>query len=386
MILMTVVVLATAISGARAQETEKARPSVEAIREYQQLAREVQELFRQKKYEEVLEKCRRMSELIPDEAIPYYNRACAQALLGKTEEALKSLATSVEKGFDEPAHMKKDEDLAGLRSDKRFDELVEKARENEKKPAGRYEPGIEVPGVKTVEDFPEGGLRYRLRMSPTATKEKPNRLIVWLHPAGGSMNNIIEVLTPRFLNKNFALLVFTQKNFRYWRGADAKRLMEGTLPAVAKIEGIDAGKPILMGYSAGGQQALQLWENDPDKFAGLILDAAYPVRRTGPRSFAPIKLPEAEALKRVPLFVLVGENDGGARFWERLEPVWQRAGVPLTVHYVPDMGHTWLFGKFQLAALDAWLSDVAAGKIPRPPAAEPDDNDPNAKPQPPEFR
>ena len=379
-------VLALASSPLGAQEVEKPGPSVETIREYQQLAREVQELFREKKYEGVLQKCRRMTELIPDEPIPYYNLACAQALLGKTEEAFKSLGTSVERGFDEPTHMKKDEDLAGLRADKRFAELVEKARENEKKGAGRYEPGIEIPDVKTVEDFPEGGLRFRLRMSGDATKDKPNRLIVWLHPAGHSMNRIVETLAPRFLNKNFALLVFTQKNFRYWRAADAKRLMERTLPALAKIEGIDAKKPILFGYSAGGQQALYLWKSHPDKFGGLILDAAYPVRRTGPRSFAPIKLPEHEAAKRVPLFALVGEKDGGARFWRQLEPVWQRAGIPLTVHYVPDKGHTWLFGKFQLAALDAWLSDVAAGKIPRPPIAEPEDNDPNAKPEPPEFR
>ena len=48
-----------------------------------------------------------------------------------------------------------------------------------------YRPGKEIAGVKTGEDFPEGGLRYRLRMDPEATAEKPNKLIVWLHPSGG---------------------------------------------------------------------------------------------------------------------------------------------------------------------------------------------------------
>ena len=369
-----------------AQDQAPHQIPAEVLQEYNALAREVQKLFAAKKHEEVLPKCRRMTELIPSQPTPWYNLACGQALLGRTEDALKSLATAVEKGFGDPAHMKKDPDLKTLRADKRFDDLVEKARKNEKDALGKYEPGVEVAGVKTVEDAPEGGLRYRLRMGPDATAEKPNRLIVWMHPAGGSMNNVIEPLSVRFLKKNFALLVFTQKNFRYWTGADAERVMKHTLPAVAKVEGISVEKPILMGYSAGGQAALQLWQKGAGRFGGLVLDAAYPVRPTGPGSYAPMALPEDDAVKRVPIFVLVGGNDGGARFWEQLEPVWKKAGVPLTIHYIPGRGHTWLFGAFQLAALDAWLSDVAAGKLPRTPIVEREPDDPDAKPEPPEFR
>ncbi|HUW58954.1 MAG TPA: hypothetical protein VMZ92_20115, partial [Planctomycetota bacterium] len=357
-------------SWASAQEPAPPRISQETMREFNLLAREVQQLFADKKHEAVLPKCRRMIELIPSQPNPHYNLACALALLGKTEEALESLAAAVEKGFNDPAHIKADDDLASLRQDKRFTELVEKARENEKK-ASPYEPGLDLPGVRTVEDFPEGGLRFRLRMSPEATVEKPNRLIVWLHPAGGSMNNLVEPLSVRFLRKNFALVCFTQKNFRYWTGADIDRLMKHTLPAVRKIEGIDAEKPVLMGYSAGGQAALQLWQKDAGRFGGLVLDAAYPVMRSGPTQYAPLPLPEGEAVKQVPMFVLVGEDDGGARFWAQIEPVWRKAGVPLTIDYVPGRGHTWLFGNFQLAALDAWLADVAAGKVPRPPEPGP---------------
>ena len=70
---------------------------------------------------------------------------------------------------------------------------------------------------------------------------------------------------------------------------------------------------------------------DAPSRGGLVLDAAYPVKRTGPRSYAPIELPKDEAVRRVPLFVLVGEYDGGARFWSQLEPVWRKAGVPFII-------------------------------------------------------
>jgi predicted esterase len=356
------------------------------------LQQEVTQLFTDKKYEDVIPKCDEMSKLFPEEPSTYYNKACALARLGRAEDAFQQLAVSVEKGFGAPAHMQRDEDLESLRKDKRFDELVEKARENERKMDGEPEAGAEMQGVKTVEDLPEGGLRYRLRMSPNATKEKPNRLIVWLHPSGGSMNRVVEALAPRFIEKGFALAVMTQKTWAGWNDRDAQRLLNVTLPALAKVEGLDARKPLLLGYSAGGQVALLLWQQDPARWGGVILDAAYPVIIAAPTQITPMKIPEVDAVKQVPIFVLVGEQDGGANTWRQAAPRWRKAGIPVRVDYVADMGHTWLFGKFQLAALDAWLADVAAGKTPEVPEDKPVGNKPAAvpenpdqKPQPPEF-
>jgi len=378
----------------RAQDADALRERLQTLQKFAQLGREAGQLLEAKKYEEAIAKCLEQAKVLPDQPTPYYNIACAHARLGQTEEAFKYLSTCVEKGFNDPAHMRVDPDLEGLHDDKRFDALVAKVRENEKKVGGAaYDKGVEIEGVKTVEDFPEGGLRYRLRMSPDATREKPNRLIVWLHPSGGSMNNVVEKLASRFIARNFALLVPTQKNWRAWTPADANRLVKRTLPAVAKIEGIDAEKPVLLGYSAGGQIAIGLWRAEPAKFGGLVLDAAYPIAITGPRRITILGPSKDEARKQVPVFVFVGENDRTGVIWKRVGPVWQKLGVPLRVDFVPDKGHAWLLGNFQLAALDGWLSDVAAGKIPESPpiegAAPPDDNptpDDDTKPEPPEFK
>jgi dienelactone hydrolase len=370
----------------------------EVLRDFVRLAQEVQELFPQKKYEDVILKCREMSKLLPDEPVPYYNLACAQARLARPDEAFESLNLAVDKGFRDPAHLREDEDLAALRADKRFEEVCRKARENEIKGGGAaYDKGDEIPGVKTVEDFPEGGLKFRLRMSPDASKEKPSRLIVWLHPSGGSMNGPIEQLAPRFAAKGFAMLVPTQKTWLGWTAEDLTRLVDKTLPAVGKIEGIDARKPVLMGYSAGGQAAIDLWLKGPGRFGGLIIDAAYPIVLAAPGRLDVVKIPPDEAAKQVPWLVLVGEKDGGARVWRQVEPAWRKAGVPVRVDYVPGKGHGWLFGGFQLASLDAWLSDVAAGKMPALPEIKPPPEesplkrpeppeDPNEKPEPPEFK
>jgi len=237
----------------------------EKAQKFMALGQEIGALFTQKKYDEILPKCDEQIALLPEQPEPYYNKACALARLGRTDAAFEQLNLSVEKGFAGAAHMQNDEDLESLRKDKRFEDAVAKARENEEKLDGAPEPGQAIVGVKTLEDAPDGGLRYRLRMSPTATKEKPNRLIVWLHPSGGSMNRVVEALAPRFIEKGFALVVMTQKNWAGWNDRDATRLLKVTLPALQKVEGLDSRKPILMGFSAGGQLALMLWQQDPSQ-------------------------------------------------------------------------------------------------------------------------
>ncbi|MFP4055455.1 MAG: TPR end-of-group domain-containing protein [Candidatus Brocadiia bacterium] len=334
----------------------------ERAREFIRLSAEAQEHFQARDYEQAAKTCRQMIRLMPDHPIPHYNLACALARRGKTDPALEALEMALFKGFRQPEHMQSDPDLESLRKTKRFAACVERARANARS-AGAYQPGPELEGVKTTEGQPEGGLRYRLHQAPDAGPEAPDRLVVWLHPAGGSANQVVEPLAPRLARLGFALLVPTEKDWRSWSQADMEKLVEGTLPAVAQVEGLDARRPILMGYSAGGQAALMLWRQSPGKVGGLILDAAYPVRRAA-GGFQVAPPPDDPAAKDTPVFVLAGEKDGGTKVWQKVAPAWGEAGIPLTLVVVPGKGHTWLLGSEQLERLEAWLREVKAGKTP----------------------
>ncbi|MCZ7644832.1 MAG: hypothetical protein M5U26_06045 [Planctomycetota bacterium] len=333
------------------------------------LSQEVHQAFAKQDYARAEQKCRELLALMPGHPNPHYNLACALARQGKNDEALAELGKAAEAGYNDPAHLKADEDLAALRADKRFAEIAAKARENEQQ--GSYEKGAELAGLKSIEAFPEGGLRYRLRLGNEAGAEKPHRLIVWLHPSGGSMNNVAEGLAPLFAQHGYAIVVFTQKQWMGWSSEDAEKLAK-TLPELEKVAGLDAKRPILMGYSAGGQMALSLWGADPRPYGGLVLDAAYPIDAEAYMrgQVKAMDLPKDEAIRKIPVFALVGDKDGGAQMWQKVMNDWLSAGIPLTYRTVAGKGHTWLFGPEQKKALTEWLDQVAAGKFPSDPPAQ----------------
>ena len=208
-------------------------------------------------------------------------------------------------------------------------------------------------------------------MDPAATAEKPNKLIVWLHPSGGQptgamMNDKVEAMAPMFLKHGYALVIFTQKNFAGWSDRDVKKLSV-SLKKIGKIAGIDAKKPILFGFSAGGQVALGLWKDKPGRFGGLVLDAAYPMIMS-PGGYKPMELDADHvdpAVKTVPILALVGGADPGAKSWQVVEANWKQAGVPLELILVPDKRHEWLFDKAQTERLEQWLTQLSVGKLPR---------------------
>src|SRR5437867_1087118 len=211
--------------------------------------------------------------------------------------------------------------------------------------------------ARIVEGEPEGGLAYRLIMTAGATESRPDRLVVWLHPSGGSWNELVEGLAPIFLQHRLALLLMTRKQFDGWTEPEAKQLFGRTLPEVSGISGLDARRPILMGCSGGGQLAISLWHAKPGNYSGVILDAAFPLEyKDGKQSL--MALPASD-FKGAPLFVLVGANDAVADSWRNVESKWREAGVPITIRYVKGKGHEWLFGDEEKAALQQWLGAMA---------------------------
>jgi tetratricopeptide (TPR) repeat protein len=61
----------------------------------------------------------------PEENTTLYNVACVHALLGRRDSALELLETTVRNGFGNKDWMENDPDLSGLRSDPRFESLVQ---------------------------------------------------------------------------------------------------------------------------------------------------------------------------------------------------------------------------------------------------------------------
>ncbi len=210
------------------------------------------------------------------------------------------------------------------------------------------------PGIRLHTGAPEGGLPYRLLVSEAATAARPHRLLVWLHPSGGDGLGLVEPLAAEFARRGFALLTLPRKDFSGWRGEDANRLMLKVVPAAARAPGVEARRPVLLGFSAGAQMALELASARPDAFGGLVLLAGAPRFSRGDEATPPAGI----ASSRVPLLCLVGEGDGeGPALWRRASEAWRAAGVALQARVVPGRGHEWLLAEpAERDAVLAWLA------------------------------
>jgi pimeloyl-ACP methyl ester carboxylesterase len=348
-------------------------PVVDQAQQARALWQAVSDSFASKDYTTAEQKGAELAKLLPHAAPVWYNLACAQARLGRTAAALDSLTKAVAAGFDDAQHIQEDPDLESLRGEEAFKALVKQVGDKEAATLGA--PGAPIAGVKTIERRAAKGFHYRVRISPDATAEKPQRLVVWLHPAGGAANEAAEALTLMLNQAGFALLVVKKKQYLGWSEAEGSQLL-ATLADAADIPGVDAKRPLLLGFSAGGQMALLLWVTALDRFGGLILDAAYPID-TGAMAQGKVlamSLPDSPALKQTPIYAVVGDQDGGAAIWRQLQPGWQQRGIPLTVRFVAGRRHEWLLTGAEVPPLEQWLKDVAAGQLPgapNPPAAAP---------------
>ncbi|HET8556271.1 MAG TPA: cupin domain-containing protein [Gaiellaceae bacterium] len=82
------------------------------------------EHYKQEDWESALAACHVALEKHPGNALILYNIACMQSMLGRGDEALATLAESVEKWPKFKENAQADDDFASLREDARFTELV----------------------------------------------------------------------------------------------------------------------------------------------------------------------------------------------------------------------------------------------------------------------
>jgi len=283
------------------------------------------------KYPEAAAACRMMIEIAPRAPGARFLLARVLARLGKKDEALSALERAAELGFDDPGSARTDGALAPLRDEARYRKALARISANDE---ARVERGRPIPGVRTVEGNPEGGLRFRIRMSPSARRENPQRLVIWMHPSGGSRNRTVEGLAPRFIRRGFALLVFTRKDFESWCTLDSERIGR-TLDAAAAIDGISDDRPVLLGESAGGVMALAFWRAGAEGLGGVI----------ALEGFFDFEPPGAEAARKVPLLLFIATK-GPIRGepWKQGEAEMRRAGFLLEVRAIDAVHGAWLLG------------------------------------------
>lgn len=280
---------------------------------------------------------RRSLALHPEDGTASYDLACALAHQGHREEALTALAQAQAHGFEDADHTAEDSDLVSLHGEPRFAAVVNAMRAAPYAPQEPREEDWAIPGLLSLEGDPPGGMAYRVRIPASATAANPLRLVVWLHPSGGSMNQQVEPLAQELGEHGFALLVFTRKQWLGWSGGEATRILP-TIAALAHERRLETHRPVLMAFSAGGQIALQLFAQQPTAWSGLLLDAAYPIDAAARRLLAATP---AMAASHVPVHVLLGAQDANRGLWEQARTSWQ--GLPLTFTIVPEEGHAYLF-------------------------------------------
>lgn len=180
--MVALTVLFTMYTGAVAWmgEGQESKPSVfetpRLIVKYAEMNREIQAAFKAARYDEVERISLDATRLLPQVAQGYYNLACAQARQKKSEQALASLAQAVQHGFSQAEWMGRDPDLESVRADKRFAELLEKARKSPAQPAETQRtiaPAVPAAGKVLVSDAntawnPATQLFHVLFASPSA--------------------------------------------------------------------------------------------------------------------------------------------------------------------------------------------------------------------------
>ncbi|MCX7804517.1 MAG: tetratricopeptide repeat protein [Planctomycetota bacterium] len=94
---------------------------------------QAQQLLQRKDYPAAARLLERIFRAAPNDPTVAYNLACAQAMAGRREDALNTLAEAVRLGYGDLEHMKKDPDLDSLRSEEAYKKIV---ADLEKKAAG----------------------------------------------------------------------------------------------------------------------------------------------------------------------------------------------------------------------------------------------------------
>ena len=81
------------------------------------------------RHEDGLKADQHLAQLRPKDPLVFYNLACSYALLGHSTHAFESLEKSLQLGYQDIRHLKHDQDFKSLRSDERFQSILNKLQQ-----------------------------------------------------------------------------------------------------------------------------------------------------------------------------------------------------------------------------------------------------------------
>ena len=207
------------------------------------------------------------------------------------------------------------------------------------------QPGVQQP--QEVEVTVKMELRYLLFLPEDYDKEKSWPMILFLHGAGESGNDLDKVKKhgpPKIVQtkKDFPFIVVSPQSRRFAWNVDA---LMGLLDHVVSKHRVDPGRIYLTGLSMGGYGTWSLAAHVPDRFAAVV-----PICGGGnPDS--------AEKLKNLPIWVFHGGKDRTvpiSRSEKMVEAIKAVDGnVEFTIY--PDAGHDSWTKTYNDPKLYEWL-------------------------------
>ncbi|MBQ9174654.1 MAG: TIGR02281 family clan AA aspartic protease [Bacteroidales bacterium] len=224
--------------------------------------------------DEALEWMEGLIALDPDDAGPYYDKACLLSRMGRGEESVSALKTAFEKGYRDFAHLRIDDDMDPVRDLPSFKALVS---EWESKHAEEYMEFMDEEKATEESSSSEGALyaEIPIKRHRGGTFEIPcsiNGLPLQMIFDTGASDITISSVEANFMLKNGYLSDRDVKGKRYYRIADGQ-ISEGTVITLREVK---IGETVLKNVDASvvkSQEApLLLGQSAMERFGKITID------------------------------------------------------------------------------------------------------------------
>lgn len=261
----------------------------------------------------------------PPDPVAAYDRACAEAKAGRAEAALVELSRSADAGFRFVSTLLRDEDLDAVRALPGYADVLARVRANNEA------------ALVTFRERAARDARVVTILPGSLAPGERRPLLVALHPYGGTAAAFAEALRPVAARAG-AVLVAPEALARVGDGfswgvvEEGEHLVLAALANALATRPVDPSRVVLVGFSQGGDLAVNLLLKRPDLAAGAIGLSATHDRRVAP---IPARAPDG-----APRFAFLnGRLDGEADANRVAAKALERAGFRVLLRLYPNVGH-----------------------------------------------